>query len=269
MPVTGWLKVNPTELRTHGAAMESSADSIPEAPPAFTAPGSDPLSLALQEKTQQVEAPFINGIPQTKADAQGTARNIQTAADKYEQADQHAAGNVQSAAPGLGGSGAGGGESAGGMQGLQQLQQMAQMPMQMAQTMAQMPMQMAQMAGQIPQAVMQGVQQIAQMTGGMGQTADSASGKPGGDPSAQPGQPSTEPVDDKHGDEDRDEREKDDGSDDRRGPASEGADSGAPAERAPVSPSAPPPATHRPEFGATPPVAAGPRPAPTDPSILL
>ena len=54
-----------------------------------------------------------------------------------------------------------------------------------------------------------------------------------------------------------------------RAPASEGADSGAPAERAPVSPSGPPPATDRPEFGATPPAAAGPRSEPTDPSILL
>lgn len=41
------------------------------------------------------------------------------------------------------------------------------------------------------------------------------------------------------------------------------------AERAPESHSTPPPASDRPEFGVTPPVAAGPRSVPTDPSILL
>lgn len=56
-----------------------------------------------------------------------------------------------------------------------------------------------------------------------------------------PGQPGTGQVDDERGDEDNKEREKGDRSDDRRGAACEGTDSGTPPDR--------------PNFGAAPPVA--------------
>ncbi|WP_155915295.1 MULTISPECIES: hypothetical protein [unclassified Mycolicibacterium] len=265
------LKVNPAEVRTHGAAMESSAGDIPEPPTSFTTDGTDSLSAALVKKTQAMEEAFINGVRQTKADAQATARSIQAAADKYERSDQDIAGQVERATAGLGSAaGTSSGSGAGtGSQGLEQLQQLAQMPMQMAQMAAQVPMQMAQMTGQVPQAVMQGVQQIGQMTGGLGQNADPAAGKPG---TGQPGSGQS--------DAERDEREQDEGQkleaerrkreeDERDGAATDSVT----AERAPVSPpsapqTSPAPGASAPE-SALPPAAAGPRRAPTDPAIAL
>lgn len=267
------LKVNPAEVRTHGAAMESSAGDIPEPPERYTTKGTDPMSRALATKTQSVEEAFINGVRQTKADAQATARSIQAAADKYEKSDQEIAGQVAGATAGLGsaaGASSGSGVDLGsGSQGLEQLQQLAQLPMQMAQTVAQVPMQMAQMAGQVPQAVMQGVQQIGQMTGNMGPNADTAAGKLGS------GQPGSEPSDAEHDGRENGERqtledERQKRAEDERHLASAGS---APTERAPVSSpfapqTSPVPGSSAPE-SAPPPGATGPRRAPTDSAIVL
>ncbi|OBF44328.1 hypothetical protein A5719_07630 [Mycolicibacterium peregrinum] len=271
MSVSEGFNVSPADVRAQGAAMESSADRIPDPPDPFTGPGTDELSLALHEKTQQMEAPFINGLRQTRADAQATARNIQTAADKYEKADQDVAGQVQGVA-GLGGAGGAGGSGTGGGQGMEQLQQMMQMPMQMAQMAAQVPMQMAQMAGQIPQAVMQGVQQFSQMAGGLGQNADAEAGKPGGE-QAGLGQPGDGENPDER-DQREDERENRDEGRDEQSPVSGGAAAeAAPADRAPVGPPAatqpsPSPGVSTPDTG-SPPVAAGLPREHSDPAIVL
>lgn len=253
MPVTSELRVNPAEVRTHGASMEASARAIPEPPDPFKTEGTDPLSKALADKTWQVEAPFIEGIGKTKAEAQETARRIQEAADKYEQSDRTIAENLQSSTGRFDASTGTEGTSQGGLQGLEQLQQMMQMPMQAVQMAAQVPTQMAQMAAQVPQAVMQGVQQIGQMSGGTGQDT------------AGPAAPQTDsPVGKSKGG-----RERDDQQEQHEGAAADPAFT----QQAPVTSQVPGAAASEPEAGHSEgrPRANGtvPRPVPSDPAIVL
>ncbi|PJK18449.1 hypothetical protein CSX11_31265 [Mycobacterium goodii] len=236
--------------------MEASARAIPEPPDPFKTEGTDPLSKALADKTWQVEAPFIEGMGKTKAEAQETARRIQEAADKYEQSDRTIAENLQSSTSRFDASTGAGGTSQGGVQGLEQLQQMMQMPMQAVQMAAQVPTQMAQMAqmaGQVPQAVMQGVQQIGQMTGGAGQNTP-------GSEAPQTNSPVGRPTD---------EHERDEQQEQHEGAAAYPAFT----QQAPIPSQVPGAAASEPEAGHSEgrPRANGtvPRPVPSDPAIVL
>jgi hypothetical protein len=192
----GELRVDTTPLANGGQGLFSAAGDIPEAPLPFTATGADALSTILNARTQAIEAPFIAGMPLTKADALRTAQNIIAAAAKYEGVDQQLADQVLKAlaelegaeAAGAGGAaGTGGGAAgmagetsaagaSGAAQQAGQLGQMMGMPMQMAQQAAQIPMQLAGMAASIPQGIMQGVQsamqQAGQMADGAGEKTD-------------------------------------------------------------------------------------------------
>jgi len=249
MPVTGELRVNPAEVRSHGAAMEASAGAIPEPPEPFTTDGTDPLSQALLDKTRQVEAPFIEGVGKTKAEAQETARRIQAAADRYEQSDRNIAGNLQASTGQLDASASTSGSGQGGLQGLEQLQQMTQAPMQAVQAAAQIPALLAQMAGQVPQAVMQGVQQFGQMGGALSQNTPGSTADQSGDPTEQSA----------------DEQE---ANDERAAPEGAGA-SPAIAQQAPTSPQqAPSPEAAQPE-GRSNNNGRGSRSVPDDSAIVL
>ncbi len=169
--VTGELRVNTAELRSGSQGLQESAAGIPEPPAQFTSEGGDDLSLALIQKTQQMEAALIAGLPDTKAKALKTAQDIGTAADTYERTDQQIADQIQKRVAefdqtyGAPKSAAGGG---GAEQALGQFGQLAQMPMQFVQQAGQLPGQVVQQVGQVPQSAMQGVQQVSQMTGGLG-----------------------------------------------------------------------------------------------------
>jgi hypothetical protein len=190
----GELRVDTAPLATGGQGLLSAAGDIPLPPIPFTAVGGDALSTILNARTQAIEAPFIAGMPVTKAEALRIAQNIIQAAAKYEGVDQNLADQVLKAlselagaeASGAGGTGAAGGAAtaatagatpaAGAAQQAGQLGQMMGMPMQMAQQAAQIPMQLAGMVASIPQGIMQGVQsamqQVGQMAGGAGEETD-------------------------------------------------------------------------------------------------
>jgi hypothetical protein len=199
------LRVDTAALDNGGEGLKGAATDIPEPPAAFSAMGSDPLSTILNQRTQEIEAPIIAGMPATKADALRTAQNIIQAAGIYDRVDRELADQILKAlfglegadaagAPGAGAPGGGGGApgaaDAAGMAGApagaataasapaaaapeaaaQQAGQMGQMmgmPMQMAQQAAQIPMQLAGMAAAIPQGIMQGVQSAMQQVGQM------------------------------------------------------------------------------------------------------
>lgn len=259
--MTGDIRVNVPELRTGALSFREAAGGLPDAPAPFTSSGGDDLSVALTNGTNEKEAPLVEAMPRTRADAQGTAANIGVAADRYEQTDQEAHDKVQAriadfdstfGAPGSAGGG-------GAMDAMSQFGQLMQMPMQMAQQLGQMPMQMAQQLGQIPQAVMQGVEQIGQMAGGLGESGGAEPNNEGQQP--EPGQEDA-----------RDEREEDEREKDEQQSASvEGAaaeQSGS--ERAPA---AAPPTGGVPDSSpsGSVPNAAPPAPdrTPSDPSIVL
>jgi len=203
----GELRVDTAPLASGGEGLLSAAGDIPLPPVPFTATGADALSTILNARTQAIEAPFIAGMPVTKADALRTAQSIIQAAAKYEGVDQHLADQVLKAlselegaeATSAGGSGTAGGAAAAGApasaadagatpaagaaQQTGQMGQMMGMPMQMAQQAAQIPMQLAGMAASIPQGIMQGVQsamqQVGQMAGGTGEEGDPESDQQG------------------------------------------------------------------------------------------
>jgi hypothetical protein len=184
------LRVDTAPLASGGQGLLSAAGDIPLPPVPFTAAGGDALSTILNARTQAMEAPFIAGMPVTKAEALRTAQNIIQAARMYEGADQQLADQVLKAlaemegAEGGGSAGAGGAAGAatsastpadGAAQQAGQMGQMMGMPMQMAQQAAQIPMQLAGMAASIPQGIMQGVQsamQVGQMAGGAGEKSN-------------------------------------------------------------------------------------------------
>ncbi|MBU8817740.1 hypothetical protein KL864_17720 [Mycolicibacterium goodii] len=233
--------------------MEASAGAIPEPPEPFKTDGTDPLSQALLDKTRQVEAPFIEGIGKTKADAQETARRVQAAADRYEQSDRNIAGNLQASTGQFDASASTSGTGQNGLQGLQQLQQMTQAPMQAVQAAAQIPAQLAQMAGQVPQAVMQGVQPFGQMGSGLMQNMPGSTAPQSGNTAEQS----------KDGNKENDER-----------PQPEGAGaSPATSQQAPTFPQSPVQGTSSPEAaqseGRPNNNGTGSRTVPSDPAIVL
>ncbi|WP_422747274.1 hypothetical protein ACN27E_05645 [Mycobacterium sp. WMMD1722] len=245
------LRVNTGELASGGNGLVDGANAIPEPLPPLVLEGTDALSLAIQNRTQQIEQPLIDGLPRTKEEALETARNIIKAAGMYEQTDQQVADQVAKAleARGVGGAGAAG---AGGVdQQAGQMGQMAGMPMQMAQQAAQIPMQLASMAAQIPQGIMQGIQsgmqQMSQLSGQIGEI---------GGASKDEKSTLAEELREREGDDETDRRE------DEHGEA--GPENGT-GERAPdVGPSRPEPAAPQAEpVPEAPPV---PKPAPTRPA---
>jgi hypothetical protein len=189
------LSVDPTLLSSLGNELIRSAGTIPLAPPPFTTPGTDAISLSIMSQVPGLEAPILAGLPEVKAEASKTAANIVAAAQQYLHTDEQLAAAYErhqfegAGAPGgAGGSEAGAaGSAAAGWAGvtetvmnaaggqpnpMNQMGQMMGMPMQMAQQAAQMPMQAMGALGQAPQGIIQGVQsavqQIGQMTEGAG-----------------------------------------------------------------------------------------------------
>lgn len=82
------LHVDPEALRVAANGLLSAAKDIPAPPEPFNATGSDPLSQALAARIKAVEAPLIEGLPTTKADATQTAENVAKAAKAYEDTDR-------------------------------------------------------------------------------------------------------------------------------------------------------------------------------------
>ena len=171
------LTVDPELLERYGNQLLTAAGGLPEAPSPFTVSGTDPMSQAIADRLPAMEGAIQDQLPQLKDQASKTASSIVSAAGLYRGADQQNAADIEkaqfSSATGSAGSGAG---SGGGMG------QLMSMPMQMAGQVMQVPMQAMGALASLPQSVMQGVQQIAQMTGGLGGSAempDSATGDAG------------------------------------------------------------------------------------------
>lgn len=88
------LHVDPEALRVAANGLLGAARDIPAPPEPFNVTGSDPLSQALAARTKAVEAPLIEGLPTTKADATQTAENVAKAANAYESTDQQLADKI-------------------------------------------------------------------------------------------------------------------------------------------------------------------------------
>ena len=97
----GELRVDTAPLATGGQGLLSAAGDIPLPPVPFTAAGGDALSTILNARTQAIEAPFIAGMPVTKAEALRTAQNIIQAAGIYERVDQQIADQILKALFGI------------------------------------------------------------------------------------------------------------------------------------------------------------------------
>ncbi len=234
------------------------AESLPEAPTAFPALGTDPLAQALTTRTNEVEAPLLDSLPTTRGNAKATATNIGTAADKYEQTDQKAQSDVNDRLAEFDSKYGSSSTSNGSTDAMGQFGQLMQMPMQMAQQAIQVPMQMAQQPGQLPQTVMQSVQQLAQMGGGSDQRDAGAAGTDAEKGEQQPsaGEAGRQDPDERAERDERDEQQK------REGAAAP--DSGA--QRAPATSPSAPAAPSGPAVAASP---ATPQRPPVDPSVLL
>lgn len=198
------LIVDPDRLGSASANLAAAAGEIPAVPPALSVPGTDALSVAIADGSEQIEAPLAD-LPRIKADATTTAHNVGAAGRRYAETDQELAaraarhefgnpgppgdGGAVSSAPsaggrtpvatgglGSGGSAAAPGAAVAGTAGKPGGPgQTMGMPMQMAQQSGQIPTQLAQLAGSAPQSVMQGaqaaVQQVAQVAGRFGKSS--------------------------------------------------------------------------------------------------
>lgn len=113
------------------------------------------MSVRIIAEAPFAEGPIILELPVIKADAAQTAKNVISAADRYEQADEMLGRRIeQSQIPDANGSPDTGGMDAAQNAGAAQAGQMGEMmgmPMQMAQQAAQLPMQMMGMAAALPQ----------------------------------------------------------------------------------------------------------------------
>lgn len=152
------LEVDPELLERYGNQLLTAADGLPAAPPPFVVTGTDAISAAIAEKVLAVEGPFLDQLPQLRADASKTASTIVSAAGQYQRTDQQLAANYEKhqferANGTAGGSGAASEGDA--------MSQTMSMPMQMAS-------QVVSALGSLPQGIMQGVQQVSQMAGGIG-----------------------------------------------------------------------------------------------------
>jgi hypothetical protein len=202
------LSVDPTLLSSLGNELITSAGTIPLAPPPFTTPGMDAISLSIMSQVPGLEAPILAGLPEVKAEATKTAANIVAAAQQYLQTDKQLAADYErhqfegagtpggASGSGVGATGSVDAGAAGTAEGVAniaggQSNLMGQMgmPTQMAQQAAPMPMQAMGALGQAPQGIVQGaMQQIGQMTEGAGKDDEGAdAGQQAGNQDAAPG----------------------------------------------------------------------------------
>lgn len=246
------LRVDPEMLARLGGDLQTAAEGLPDAPPAFIVSGTDPVSLAIAGRLPDVEGGIQEALPQLKIDATTTASNVVSAAGQYQGTDEQLAAEYEKHQFDQAGTTTSGG---GGADSMGQLSQMMSMPMQMASQAAQLPMQAMSAVASAPQAVMQGVQQISQMAGGMGKS-DGA----GGAQSGVPGVPGAELPEERRDEAEAkadDEREKDEREKKEREPgAAPGATN---AERAPATSGSPTPAPQQ----------NSPRHAAPDPTVNL
>src|SRR4051794_18701030 len=89
------LSVDPTLLSSLGNELITSAGTIPLAPPPFTTPGMDAISLSIMSQVPALEAPILSGLPEVKAEATKTAANIVAAAQQYLQTDEQLAADYE------------------------------------------------------------------------------------------------------------------------------------------------------------------------------
>lgn len=198
------LIVDPDRLGSASANLAAAAGEIPAVPPTLSVPGTDALSVAIADGSEQIEAPLAD-LPRIKADATTTAHNVGAAGRRYAETDQELAvraarhefgspgspghGGAVSSAPSAGGRQptADGGLGSGGSAAAPVAAvagaagkpggpgQTMGMPMQMAQQSGQIPAQLGQLAGSTPQSVMQGaqagVQQFAQLAAQFGKSS--------------------------------------------------------------------------------------------------
>ena len=87
--------MDPTLLSSLGNELITSAGTIPLAPPPFTTPGMDAISLSIMAQAPGLEAPILSGLPEVKAEATKTATNIVAAAQQYLQTDEQLAADYE------------------------------------------------------------------------------------------------------------------------------------------------------------------------------
>ena len=260
--MSGELRVNIPELRAGGLGFMDAAESLPEAPTAFPALGTDPLAQALTTRTNEVEAPLSDSLPTTRDSAKATATNIGTAADRYEQTDQKAQSDVNDRLAEFDSKYGSSGTSGASTDVMGQFGQLMQMPMQMAQQAIQVPMQMAQQLGQLPQTAMQSVQQMAQMGGGLGQGGAGAEG-------TDADQAEQQPTADDEGRQAADERDERDERDEQKQDEQTREGAAAPDSGAQRAPATSPSASAAPSGPAVAAPSPAPQRPPVDPSVLL
>ena len=192
------LGVDDAALLGYGNDLVNAAADIPAAPAAFTVTGGDAISQKISSLLPALEQRFIDGLPDAKEEAKGTAERIVGAAQTYQRTDEQIAQLIlggeldeSGAVPGaiggtsagvgagtasaVGGGGAATGASSGSRSGASSaaMSQLMGMPMQIAGQAAQIPTQAMGALAAIPQAVTQVVQQVAQMAGGEGGPGES------------------------------------------------------------------------------------------------
>ena len=72
------LAVDPSRLKDAGTDLRGQVFPVP--PPSIVAPGTDPVSAAINETLPILESPVIDGLRDAKAALTYTASNIDTAA---------------------------------------------------------------------------------------------------------------------------------------------------------------------------------------------
>jgi hypothetical protein len=90
--MTESLVVDPARLKAAGATIRDQV--MPTAPAPISAPGSDPVSAAINVTMPIIESPVIEGLPDVQAALTNTGTKIVTAADRYAETDQRLGENV-------------------------------------------------------------------------------------------------------------------------------------------------------------------------------
>jgi hypothetical protein len=90
--MTDSLVVDPARLKAAGTTIRDQV--MPTAPPPMSAPGSDPVSAAINVTMPIIESPVIEGLPDVQAALTNTGSKIITAADRYAETDQLLGENV-------------------------------------------------------------------------------------------------------------------------------------------------------------------------------
>jgi hypothetical protein len=84
--MTESLVVDPARLKAAGATIRDQV--MPTAPSPMSAPGSDPVSAAINVTMPIIESPVTEGLPGVQAALTNTGSKIVTAADRYAETDQ-------------------------------------------------------------------------------------------------------------------------------------------------------------------------------------